>query len=50
MLALLIRPLLVLANGLGLSPIGAFIVVGTLVFGAIAQWRFQHAHHEHDDD
>jgi hypothetical protein len=53
MLDILLRPLRVLADGLGLSPVGAFIVIGTLVFGAFAQWRFQHAHHgphDHDDD
>jgi hypothetical protein len=53
MLDILLRPLRVLADGLGLSPVGAFIVIGTMVFGAYAQWRFQHAHHgpnDHDDD
>ena len=53
MLDILLQPLRVLADGLGLSPVGAFIVIGTLVFGAFAQWRFQHAHHgphDHDDD
>ncbi len=49
LISFLERPLAYLADGLGLSPIQAFVVIGMLVTGAYVQWQFQFGQHADDD-
>ena len=44
---LLLAPLTVLSDGIGLSPLLTLLVVSLLVTGAMVQWQFRH-HHHHD--
>jgi hypothetical protein len=48
--AILIRPLQVLGDGIGLSPALTLLVVSLLAAGSYVQWTFRHYKHDDHDD